>query len=125
MKPIIKINGHDYTEYLAEDGLKPSKNDLDSDGSGRNLLDGLMYRSRIATKLKWTVTFNRMDAATLKALEDDLYADSNYVSVTLLEAGLNRYVTRSYYTSAITEGTQRYLGGETVYDGVTFNITER
>lgn len=125
MKPIIKINGHDYTEYLAEDGLKPSKNDLDSDGSGRNLLDGLMYRSRIATKLKWTVTFNRMDAATLKALEDDLYADSNYVSVTLLEAGLNRYVTRSYYTSTITEGTQRYLGGETVYDGVTFNITER
>ena len=54
-RPIFKINGHDYTRYLAEDGLKPTRNDLDSDGSGRNLLDGLMYRSRIATKVKWTV----------------------------------------------------------------------
>lgn len=41
MKPIFKIGSHDYTKYLADDGLKPTKNDLDSDGSGRNLLDGL------------------------------------------------------------------------------------
>ena len=125
MKPIIKINGNDYTDYLANDGLKPTKNDLDSDGSGRNLLDGLMYRSRIATKLKWTVSFNRMPPDVLQALESDLYADDNYVSVTLLEAGQNRYITRTYYTSTITEGTQRYIGGDVVYDGVTFDITER
>jgi hypothetical protein len=84
-----------------------------------------MYRSRIATKLKWTVTFNRLDAQTLKAIEADMYADDNYVSVTLLEAQTDRYVTRTYYVSTINEGIQRYIGGETVYDGVTFNITER
>lgn len=125
MKPILHINGNDYTQYISDEGLKPSRNDLDSDGSGRNLLDGLMYRSRIATKLKWTITFNRLDAATLKAIEEDMYADDNYVSVTLLEAKTNRYVTRTYYCSTINEGVQRYIGGETVYDGVTFNITER
>ena len=125
MKPIFQLNGHDYTKYLAEEGLKPTKNDLDSDGSGRNLLDGLMYRSRIATKAKWTVSFNRLDEAVMQQLESDLYATDNYISVTMLDAKQNRYVTRSYYCSTVDEGVQRYIGGRTVYDGVTFNITER
>lgn len=122
-QPIFQVNGHDYTKYLAEDGLKPTRNDLDADGSGRNLLDGLMYRSRIATKLKWTVSFNRLSDAILSQLENDM--STEYVNVTLLEALSNRYVTREYYCSEINEGVQRHIGGKTVYDGVTFNITER
>ena len=43
-----------------------------------------------------------------------------------LKAKLDEYgVASPYYTSTINEGVQRYIGGETVYDGVTFNITER
>lgn len=123
MKPIFKINGHDYTKYLSEDGLKPSKNDLDADGSGRNLLDGLMYRSRIATKAKWTVSFLLLDEEVMAQLEADM--DADYVKITMLDAKVNRYVERSYYCSTINEGIQRYIGGRTMYDGVTFNITER
>ncbi len=123
MKPIFLINGHDYTRYLAEDGLKPTRNDVDADGSGRNLLDALMYRTRIATKRKWTVSFNRLSGETLSKLERDM--DAEFVRVTMLDAKENRHVERSYYTSTITEGVQRYIGGETVYDGVTFNLTER
>lgn len=125
MKPIFKINGHDYTKYLAEDGLKPTKNDLDSDGSGRNLLDGLMYRSRISTKDKWSVTFLRLDENIIKQLEADMYADKDYVTVTMLDAKSNRYLDKTYYCSTINEGVQRYIGEKTVYDGVTFNLTER
>lgn len=125
MKPVFKINGHDYTRYLADDGLKPTKNDLDSDGSGRNLLDGLMYRSRIATKDKWTVSFLRLDEDIMKQLYADMYAQQNYVSVIMLDARTNRHLEKTYYCSTINEGIQRYVGGRTVYDGVTFNITER
>lgn len=123
MQPIFLINGHDYTRYLAEDGLKPVRNDLDANGSGRNLLDGLMYRHRITVKRKWTVSFNRMSGEVLSQLEKDM--DADFVKVTMLEAKENRHVERSYYTSTINEGVQRYIGGETVYDGVTFNLTER
>lgn len=123
MKPIFKINDHDYTKHLSEDGLKPSKNDLDADGSGRNLLDGLMYRSRIATKAKWTVSFNRLDATVMAQLEKDM--DADYVKITMLDAKENLHIERTYYSSTINEGVQRYIGGQTVYDGVTFNITER
>lgn len=127
MKPVFKVNGHDYTDYLTEEGLKPTRNDLDSDGSGRNLLDGLMYRSRIATKAKYTVSFLRLDEETMKQLLSDMYADENYVSVTTLDAKTNRYIERTYYCSTINEGVQRYsvTDSKTVYDGVTFNITER
>ncbi len=123
MKPVFKLNGHDYTRYLADEGLKPTKNDLDADGSGRNLLDGLMYRSRIATKAKWTVSFLRLDEEVMAQLEADM--DADYVNITMLDAKVNRYIERSYYCSTINEGIQRLRGGRTVYDGVTFNITER
>lgn len=124
MKPIFKINGHDYTRYLADEGLKPSDNDLDADGSGRNLLDGLMYRSRIATKDKWTVSFLRLDEAVMAQLMANM-KQTQYVRITLLDPDENRYIERTYYTATINKGVQRYIGGRTVYDGVTFNITER
>lgn len=123
MKPIFKTNGHDYTQWLSDEGLKPSRNDLDADGSGRNLLDGLMYRSRISSKKKWTVTFNRMDEIIAAQLLSDMYPQ--YVRITTLDAMENRYIEREYYCSTVNEGTQRYRGGRTVYDGITFNITER
>ena len=121
MQPVFLLNGHDYTEYIEE--LKPSLNDLDADGSGRNLLDGKMYRKRIATKNKWTVSFLRLDEILMKQLLTDM--DSQYVNVTMLDAKANRHVQRTYYTSTINQGVQRYIGGQTVYDGVTFDITER
>lgn len=123
MQPIFKIGNNDYTEYVAEEGLKPTRNDLDADGSGRNLLDGLMYRSRIAQKLKWTVEFNRLDEATMAKLEADM--NHQYISVTLLNPKTNTYDTRTYYCSTINHGVQRWDGHQTVYDGATFNITER
>jgi hypothetical protein len=122
-KPIFKIGEHDYTKYLVDEGLKPSDNDLDADGSGRNLLDGLMYRNRIATKEKWTVSFLRLNETVMSRLLTDM--DADYVHITMLDAKANRYITRTYYCSTINKGIQRYVGGRTVYDGVTFNITER
>lgn len=122
-KPVFKIGEHDYTKYLMDEGLKPSKNDLDADGSGRNLLDGLMYRSRIATKQKWTVSFLRLDESVMSQLCSDM--DATYVQITMLDSKANRHITRTYYCSTINEGVQRYIGGRTVYDGVTFNLIER
>lgn len=123
MKPIFKVSGHDYTAWLSDEGLKPSRNDIDADGSGRNLLDGLMYRDRIASKKKWTVTFNRVNEIVAAQLLTDMYPE--YVHVTTLDAKENRYIEREYYCSTVSEGIQRYRDGLTVYDGITFNITER
>ena len=60
-KPMLVINGHDYAEHILE--LNPSRNDLDADGSGRDVQTGLMHRTRIATKQKWDVKLNRLSEA--------------------------------------------------------------
>lgn len=125
MKPVFKIGDHDYTAFLAEDGLQPVRNDLDADGSGRNLLDGLMYRTRIAQKDKWAVKFNRLPELIMKSIAEDI--DPVYVNITTLDPKTNRVLTKVYYTSTLTYGAQRYdkSRGITVYDGCTFNMTER
>lgn len=125
MIPIFKIGEHDYTAFLAEDGLAPVRNDLDADGSGRNLLDGLMYRARIAQKDKWTVKFNRIPETIVKSIAADI--NPEYIPITMLDPKTNRHITKTYYTSTLTYGVQRYdrSQGVTYYEGCTFNITER
>lgn len=125
MKPIFKIGENDYTAFLAEDGLAPVRNDLDADGSGRNLLDGLMYRARIAQKDKWTVKFNRLPELIIKSIAADI--NYEYVKITMLDPKTNRHLTKTYYTSSLTYGVQRYDRSQnlTYYEGCTFNITER
>lgn len=125
MKPIFKIGKNDYTSFLADDGLAPVRNDLDADGSGRNLLDGLMYRARIAQKDKWTVKFNRLPELIVKSIAADI--NPEYVEITMLDPKTNRHITKTYYTSTLTYGVQRYDRSQnlTYYEGCTFNITER
>ena len=123
MKPQFKIGGHDYTAFVEE--LSPVRNDLDADGSGRNLLDGLMYRARVAQKDKWTVKFLRLHELIMKSIAEDI--DPEYVQITLLDPKSNRLLTKTYYVSTLTCGTQHYdeSTGTTYYDGCTFNMIER
>lgn len=125
MRPIFKIGDHDYTHYIASDGLQGTRNDIDADGSGRNILDGTMYRSRICSKDKWTVSMLRMPEVVAQQLAKDL--DATYTAVTLLDPRTNRYLTKTYYCSSVTYGVQRYdkTEGMTYYEGMTFNLTER
>ena len=125
MKPIFKIGNHDYTKYLLEDGLKPSRNDLDSEESGRDLVTGYMYRSRIAVKKKWTVSFCRLSSDIMSQLINDM--DKTFVQITMLDSKTKTQTIKTYYTSTINEGIQRYIKSSdtVVYDGVTFDITER
>lgn len=121
MKPIFKIGSHDYTEYV--ESLKPAAHDIDKDGAGRNLLNGLMYRKKIATKGKWSVTFMQIGEALMQQLRGDM--NNQYVTFTVLDSLANAWVTKTGYSSTINEGIQMYVGDETVYKGVSFDITER
>lgn len=124
MRPVFKIENHDYTAFLAADGLQPSRNDLDASGSGRDILSGLMYRARIAQKDKWVVKFNRLPELVMQSLSEDI--NPTYVNITMLNPRTNRITTKTYYTSTLTYGTQRYNSDNcTYYDGCTFSLTER
>lgn len=123
MKPVFKIGDHDYTNFVLE--LEPVRNDLDSDGAGRNLLDGLMYRARIAQKDKLTVKFIRLPEQIVQAISNDVKGE--FAEITFLHPDLNRVITKTFYTSTLKYGSQKYSKGDkiTVYDGCNFDMTER
>ena len=69
-KPVLIINGHDYAAYVEE--LNISRNDLDAEGSGRDVQTGLMYRTRIGTKMKVEVKLFAIQEAVHKQLLSDI-----------------------------------------------------
>lgn len=122
-KPVLIINGHDYAAYVSE--LNLSRNDLDADGSGRDVQTGLMYRTRIATKLKADVKMLDLPQAIHKQLLSDL--SGVYYSATVLNPVTGANVTKTFYTSTVPFGAQRYdrESGAPRYSGMAFSMTER
>ena len=122
-KPVLIINNHDYAP-LVED-LNLTNNDLDAEGSGRDVQTGLMYRTRIATKLKAEVKLLRLQQAQLQQLMADI-AGTFYIA-TVVDPATGAQVTRSFYTSERPYGAQRYNRetGAPYYDGVMFAMIER
>ena len=123
MKPVLIINNHDYAPYIEE--LNLSSNDLDADGSGRDVTTGEMHRTIVATKLKADVKLLRIQQPTMTQLKADLSGE--FYTATVLNPATGNRVTKTFYTSAVPYGAQRYNKhtGAPYYDGVTFSMTER
>ena len=122
-QPVLIINGHDYAGSVEE--LNISRNDLDADGSGRDVQTGLMYRTRIASKLKAEVKMLRLSQAEMQQLHTDL--SPTYYSATVVDPATGAQVTKTFYTSTVPFGAQRYdrETGAPYYDGMSFSMTER
>ena len=122
-KPVLIINGHDYAALVEE--LNISRNDLDADGSGRDTQTGLMYRTRIASKMKAEVRLLRLQQAQMQQLAADIAGE--YYTATVVDPATGAQVSKSFYTSTVPFGAQRYNKetGAPYYDGVTFAMTER
>ena len=123
MKPILVIDVTDFTEYVEE--IKLANNDLDADGSGRDIYTGLMYRTKIADKDKLDVTMLRIWEGTMKSLRAAL--KPAYVDVTFLDPATNTQSTKEMYCSSISDGIQMYDKSrkKTYYEGATFSLTGR
>ena len=123
MKPVLIINGHDYAAYLQELGM--SRNDLDAEGSGRDVQTGLMYRTRIATKLKADVKLFDIPESVHRQLLADI--SPVFYSATVLDPNTGAQATKNFYTSTVPFGAQRYdrESGAPRYSGMSFSMTER
>lgn len=122
-KPVLIINGHDYAPLVEE--LNIVNNDLDAEGSGRDVQTGLMHRTRIATKMKAEVRLLRLQQPQLQQLMADIAG--TFYSATVVNPTTGAQVTKSFYTSERPFGAQRLNRdtGAPYYDGVTFSMIER
>ena len=121
--PVLIINGHDYAPYIEE--LIPGRNDLDADGSGRDVQTGEMFRTRIAVKQKWDVKMLRLPEAIHRQMLTDIAPA--FFAATVLDPNTGATATKNFYTSSVPYGAQRYdrNTGAPVYDGMTFSMTEK
>lgn len=123
LKPKLTINGHNYAQYILE--LSPSRNDLDAEGSGRDVQTGTMYRVRIAQKAKLTVKMDRLPQSIHKQLLGDI--SPVFYQATYVDPETGTEQTKYFYTAEVPYGSQRYDRGTGApyYVGMTFDMTER
>ena len=63
----ITIDGTDITDYIAYNGVKWQRNDVDGPSTGRTI-SGLMVRDRVATKIRLDITCRPMKLDELRIL---------------------------------------------------------
>ena len=121
----LNVNGVDLTPYIAYQGVKWQRNDVDGPNAGRTLGNAYMYRDRVAIK-------KRLDCACrpLRAAEASI----------VLQAILPEYVTVDFsdpQEGVVLTGVEMYSNnipatfcmtdtmGEEWWTGITFPLIER
>lgn len=118
----LQINGVDITDYIAYGGLKWSRQDIDSPETGR-AMNGLMYRGRVATKIRLDVTCRLLKASELHTVLNLILPE--YVTVTYDDPMLGT-VTKTMYANNNPAVYQfRKNDGTEWWSGVTFPLIER
>ena len=125
MKPVLKIDGVDFAWILNEGGISWSRNDLDSEKTGR-LLNGDLYRKRVAVKRKLRISnCKRMTTAEINKLNKALYPE--LITVEFLDPIVGGYYKGVFYGASVEATTQIYddTDDETYWEDTSFSLTER
>ena len=118
----FKINGVDFSDCVKEGGLKWQRNDLDAEGSGRNL-DGYMDRARVASKWRLDVSTIPLMTNRISQLLKAIYPEWVYVTATNPQAGGD--ITIQVYSNSVPSTCQRQYGDTQLWDEFTFPLIER
>ena len=118
----LVIDGTDITDYIAENGIQWTRNDLDGPNAGRTLT-GLMIRDRVAVKIKLQVKCKDLNESQLNTLLTALYPQ--YVSVTY-DDPLFGTVTKEMYSNNNTAIlTNIDTNGRKRWNSISFPLIER
>ena len=119
----LRINGTDITPYIAYQGLKWQRSDVDAPRSGRTE-DGLMHRARRATKIRLDVTCRPLKAAEAKIVLSLIMPQ--WVSVQYYDVQQGAVVTKQMYSN---NNPASYLlkkrDGTEWWGGITFPLIEK
>lgn len=92
---VLKIDGVNILPYVAHQGIKWQRNDLDSADAGRTL-DGNMHRGRVASKIRMDITCRPLRSAEAKIVLNAIYPENILVEYVDPMHGL---VTKQMYSN--------------------------
>lgn len=122
MKMMLRINGVDFMPFIAKQGVKWQRNDIDAANSGRTM-DGQMQRGRVATKIRLDITCRPLTAEEARLVLTTILPE--YVSVDYYDpmsgyrSGISMY-SNNNPASFLTEKPE-----DDWWSGITFPLIER
>ena len=112
----------DLTPYIAFEGLKYTRNDVDGPNAGRTQ-DGTMVRDRVAVKAKWEVTCKPLTSSELAKVLSLIKPDT--FNVRYLDPETNTVVIGSFYSNNVPAQFKLHrANGEEVWAGIAFPVVE-
>lgn len=119
------INGFNILPYVAEDGIKWSRNDVDGDNAGRVLNLAKMQRDRLAIKMRHDFTLRELTTQELR----QIYRAIEPVFVTVQYDGSatsDTAVTRVMYSNNMSGTLAEVYDEETdLHKNITFPLIEQ
>lgn len=108
--------------YIAENGLHWSRNDVDSEESGR-LMDVEMDRQRLGIKTRWDVTLRPLVTADVTPILQAILPE--FVTMHVTDPLFGERTVRFYSNNVPATGATIYEDGEAEWDGITFPLIEK
>ena len=112
----------DLTPYIAAQGLKWSRNDIDAQNSGRDTQDGLMHRKRVSQKVRLDITCRPLKHDELNTLLNAI--QPQWLSVQYYDPRQGATVTKKMYTSTVPAAFYFDDGIVQYWTGVEFPLIE-
>lgn len=128
--PVLNVRAYasagvytDLIPYLAEGGLKWSRNDIDASSAGRDTMDGLMHRARVAIKARLDCTCRPLTQSELSTVLTAI--NPQWLEVQYHDPITNATVTKKMYSNNIPATFKIMRGTTQLWVGVTFPLIEQ
>lgn len=116
---VFNINGVNMLPFIAQNGIKWQRNDLDGSNAGRTM-DGTMHRERITSKVRLDVTCIPLSSEEAAIVLNAIYPE--YVDVEYTDPMYGRVVKTMYSNN--TPATYINTISDR-WEGITFPLIER
>lgn len=114
------INGTNMLPYIAHQGLKWQRSDVEAPDAGRTL-DGVMHRGRVSTKIRLDVTCRPLTASEASVVLNAILPETVTVSYTDPMSGT---VTKTMYSNNNPASFLMIKGSAEYWGGITFPLIE-
>ena len=120
---VLTVNGVDMTPYIAYQGLKWQRSDIDSSDAGRTM-DGVMHRGRVTTKIRLDVTCRPLKLSEASTVLNAILPE--YVNVTYTDPMYGGTKTAVMYSNNNPASFMiKKPDGTEWWNGITFPLIEQ
>ena len=116
------VNGVNILPYIAEDGIKWQRNDIDGENAGRTL-DGTMIRDRVASKVRLDITCKPLKSSEAMAVLNAIAPE--FVTVRYIDPQYGSVTKTMYSNNNPALCATVYPDGTALWTGIEFPLIER